>query len=169
MKILWFSVFLGHHCWLSTASIYHNTKELCSESEFPCSGPAGPLSCSLLPCTEHSCKVIKNTYITTLFVPLQLTLVWKKLSQKYTESHWSEGTHLLTFHSLLTQPAHTRAAQRWLVVLWRFAMSGQPWLKDFFTTLQLHNTFDQTFIILIYMYNMYVSTYLLQQCLEALV
>lgn len=41
MKILWFSVFLGHHCWLSTASIYHNTKELSSESELSCSGPAG--------------------------------------------------------------------------------------------------------------------------------
>lgn len=56
------------------------------------------------------------------------------------ELHWSTGTHLLTFCGLQTQPAHTGAAHRWLVVLWQFAMLGQHWLRDFCTMLQLRNT-----------------------------
>lgn len=66
------------------------------------------------------------------------------------ELHWSKGTNLLTFYGLQTQPTHTGATHRWLVVLWQFAMFGSALAQGF-----LHHTpvtqqrLAQTFIIFI--------------------
>lgn len=93
------------------------------------------------------------------FVPLQLALLWKKFSQKYTQLQWSKGTHFLTFHSLQTKPAHTRASHRWLVVLWKFAST----CKGISVPLCCYTTPLIRLSSFLYIcINMHVSTYLLQ-------
>lgn len=56
------------------------------------------------------------------------------------ELHLSKGSHSSRDFLWPPDPASShRRAHRWLAVLWRFAMLGQHWLRDFCTTLQLCN------------------------------